>query len=106
MLRTPYRDGTTHIVLEPLELMSRLAALSRDFDRVYAEGGPSSVPPGPIKDASILSANDCSWPNSAIGQRPLPQRVSHTIRLERQEGLLRDRDVSPLRVPGGIHAAP
>ena len=26
-LKTPYRDGTTHIVLEPLELMARLAAL-------------------------------------------------------------------------------
>lgn len=24
---TPYRDGTTHIVLEPLDLMARLAAL-------------------------------------------------------------------------------
>ena len=26
-LKTPYRDGTTHIVLEPLDLMGRLAAL-------------------------------------------------------------------------------
>ncbi len=26
-LKTPYRDGTTHVVLEPLELMARLAAL-------------------------------------------------------------------------------
>jgi hypothetical protein len=26
-LETPYRDGTTHLVLEPLELMARLAAL-------------------------------------------------------------------------------
>jgi len=26
-LKTPYRDGTTHIVLEPLDLMARLAAL-------------------------------------------------------------------------------
>jgi Putative transposase len=26
-LKTPYRDGTTHIVLEPLNLMARLAAL-------------------------------------------------------------------------------
>ena len=26
-LKTPYRDGTTHTVLEPLELMARLAAL-------------------------------------------------------------------------------
>ena len=27
-LKTPYRDGTTHIVLEPLDLMARLAALA------------------------------------------------------------------------------
>jgi len=26
-LKTPYRDGTTHIVLEPLDLMARLAPL-------------------------------------------------------------------------------
>jgi hypothetical protein len=26
-LKTSYRDGTTHIVLEPLDLMARLAAL-------------------------------------------------------------------------------
>jgi hypothetical protein len=26
-LKTPYRDGTTHIVLEPLDLMARLATL-------------------------------------------------------------------------------
>jgi hypothetical protein len=26
-LKTPYRDGTTHLVLEPLDLMARLAAL-------------------------------------------------------------------------------
>jgi hypothetical protein len=28
-LKTPYCDGTTHIVFEPLELMARLAALGR-----------------------------------------------------------------------------
>ena len=26
-LKTPYRDGITHIVLEPLDMMARLAAL-------------------------------------------------------------------------------
>ena len=26
-LKTPYRDGTTHLVLDPLDLMARLAAL-------------------------------------------------------------------------------
>jgi hypothetical protein len=28
-LKTPYRDGTTHIVMEPLDLMARLAAHGR-----------------------------------------------------------------------------
>ncbi|MBP9593510.1 MAG: transposase [Steroidobacteraceae bacterium] len=28
-LKTSYRDGTTHIVLEPLDFMARLAALVR-----------------------------------------------------------------------------
>jgi hypothetical protein len=26
-LKSPYRDGTTHVVMSPLELMQRLAAL-------------------------------------------------------------------------------
>jgi Putative transposase len=26
-LKSPYKDGTTHIVMEPLEFMERLAAL-------------------------------------------------------------------------------
>jgi hypothetical protein len=29
-LKTPYRDGTTHVVFEPLDFMARLAALERD----------------------------------------------------------------------------
>jgi len=27
-LKSPYKDGTTHIVMEPLDFMERLAALS------------------------------------------------------------------------------
>jgi hypothetical protein len=26
-LKTPYRDGTTHVIFEPLDFMARLAAL-------------------------------------------------------------------------------
>ena len=26
-LKTPYRDGTTHVIFEPLEFIARLAAL-------------------------------------------------------------------------------
>jgi hypothetical protein len=32
-LKSPYKDGTTHVVMEPLEFMERLAALCRA--RVY-----------------------------------------------------------------------
>ena len=28
-LKSPYKDGTTHVVMEPLEFMERLAALVR-----------------------------------------------------------------------------
>jgi hypothetical protein len=30
-LKTPYRDGTTHIVLEPLDFIARLAANAEPF---------------------------------------------------------------------------
>lgn len=46
LLKTAYRDGTTHIVLEPLDLMARLAALVPPprmhltrFDGVFAPHG-------------------------------------------------------------------
>ncbi len=37
-LKTPYRDGTTHIVMSPLEFMQRLPALWRNSEnhRRYA----------------------------------------------------------------------
>ena len=35
-LKTRYRDGTTHVVLEPLDLLARLAALKRDRARGLA----------------------------------------------------------------------
>ena len=45
-LKTPYRDGTTHIILEPLDFMARLAALVPKprvnltrFHGVFARGG-------------------------------------------------------------------
>ena len=46
-LKTPYRDGTTHIVLEPLDLMARLAALGtiarRDARRILVERHSAEV---------------------------------------------------------------
>ena len=47
-LKTPYRDGTTHIVLEPLDFIARLAALDcRDAGgRATQEQLPRSRPRG------------------------------------------------------------
>jgi hypothetical protein len=44
-LKTPYRDGTTHVVLEPLDLMARLAALVPPPRRGRG-AKPSPVEPG------------------------------------------------------------
>jgi hypothetical protein len=30
-LKHPFRDGTTHVLFEPLDFMARLAALSRSW---------------------------------------------------------------------------
>jgi len=43
-LKTPYRDGTTHIVLDPLDLMARLAALVRGPGGGGTSSGEASRP--------------------------------------------------------------
>ena len=49
-LKSPYRDGTTHVIFEPLDLIAQLAALVpkpwfnlTPFDRVFV---PNSWPRG------------------------------------------------------------
>jgi hypothetical protein len=46
-LKTPYRDGTTHVIFEPLDFIARLAALVPKprvnltrFHGVFVRGGP------------------------------------------------------------------
>ena len=48
-LKTPYRDGTTHLVLEPLDLMARLAALVTPARRGMGAAKPpvAHQPPTP-----------------------------------------------------------
>ena len=47
-LKTPWRDGTTHLVMSPLEFMQRLAARAIEerplVARAQAEAAPDSVP--------------------------------------------------------------
>jgi hypothetical protein len=44
-LKTPWRDGTTHLVMSPLQFMQRLAALVPD-PRAAGGGDPDSHGPG------------------------------------------------------------
>jgi len=71
-LETPYRDGTTHIVLEPLDLMARLAALvpppRMHLTRFHGVFAPHS------KLRAALSLRSGAWAPRASRQRTWPRR--------------------------------
>ena len=59
-LKTPYRDGTTHVIFEPLDFIARLAALVprprvnlTRFHGVFARGG---LPPNSRHRALVTKA--------------------------------------------------
>jgi hypothetical protein len=76
-LKTPYRDGTTHIVVSPLEFMQRLAALVPHprlhlirFHGVLAPNArlrPAIIPGVPVNP---------NTPSRTTPRRPLPRRLS------------------------------
>ncbi|MGH8526306.1 MAG: transposase, partial [Gammaproteobacteria bacterium] len=70
-LKTPYRDGTTHIVMSPLEFMQRLAALvPRPRLHLIASSARQAGPiPGPgFRFHGVLA------PNAYIASRDYPER--------------------------------
>ena len=78
-LKTPYRDGTTHVILEPEDFMARLAALvpkpRRHLTRyhgVFAPASPdrSRVVPG-TRLAAASPANKCGEASAAHRQRSM-----------------------------------
>ena len=82
-LKTPYRDGTTHVVIEPLDFMARLAALVPPprmhltrYHGVFAPhsklraavtpahrgmGAPQSLPAADVAKPSTLRHGAMSW---------------------------------------------
>ena len=71
-LKTPYRDGTTHVILEPLDFMARLAALVPrprvNLTRYHGVFAPNSPHRGLVTKAvgtvycSLLAAfGICNW---------------------------------------------
>ena len=88
-LKTPWRDGTTHIVMAPLEFMQRLAALvprpRLHLIRFHGVLAPNAklramvVPTGPDEDASV-SEHTATEPVCAHRQ---PARISWARLLKR-----------------------
>jgi len=72
-LKTPYRDGTTHVIFEPLDFMARLAALVPKpwvnltrFQGVFAPTSlnralvtPSNKVRAPTNHSSVITTNSC-----------------------------------------------
>jgi len=66
-LKTPYRDGTTHVIFEPLDFIARLAAL---------------VPPPRL---NLTRFHGVFAPNSPYRTRITPGRRGRSIRLAKEE---------------------
>jgi hypothetical protein len=80
-LKTPYRDGTTHIVLEPLELMARLAALVPSprmhltrYHGVFAPHSKLRAAVTPAYRGAGLARQGLSAAGSGSPWHPLPGR--------------------------------
>ena len=96
-LKTPWRDGTTHLVMSPLEFMQRLAALVPRprlhlirFHGVLAPNAklrPLVVPRGPPAQAQAANeaaaAAECEVEGEAEPVQARPHRISWARLLER-----------------------
>ncbi|MBK6451338.1 MAG: transposase [Steroidobacteraceae bacterium] len=75
-LKTPYRDGTTHIVLEPLDLMARLAVLVPP-PRMHLTRYHGVFAPNSRLRAAVTPAQRCS---GAAKQPPADPAKPATLR--------------------------
>jgi Putative transposase len=86
-LKTPYRDGTTHIVMSPLEFMQRLAALvprpRLHLIRFHGVLAPHAKLRPQITPDAPLNANNASKGHSDAPQPSAPNRLSWAQLLKR-----------------------
>jgi len=69
-LKTPWRDGTTHLVMSPLEFMQRLAALVRCLRRP-AVGCSPDVSRDRLLRGALLGAVDIADGSAALSDEGL-----------------------------------
>ena len=86
-LKTPYRDGTTHIVMSPLEFMQRLAALiprpRLNLIRFYGVLAPNAKLRAEIIPGSKKNKSNASDTNDDVPQSTTSVRISWARLLKR-----------------------
>ena len=100
-LKTPYRDGTTHVIFEPLDFIARLAALVPrprvNLTRFHGVFAPNSKHRGLVTPARRGKGNQARVPDEP--PTPAERRASMTWaqRLKRVFGI----DIEPCPACGG-----
>jgi hypothetical protein len=91
-LKTPYRDGTTHVIFEPEDFIARLAALVPKprahltrYHGVFAPASPdrARVVPG-TRAAGANQSNECGEPSASDRQRAMTwaQRLKRVFAID------------------------
>ncbi|MBP6365874.1 MAG: transposase [Nitrosomonas sp.] len=78
-LKTPYRDGTTHIIMSPLEFMQRLAALvprpRLNLIRFHGVLAPNTKLRAEIISGSKKNKSNASDTNDDVPPSPASVRI-------------------------------
>jgi hypothetical protein len=90
-LKTPYRDGTTHIVMSPLEFMQRLAALvprpRLNLIRFHGVLAPNAKLRSEIIPGNKKNKSNVSDTNDDVPPSPASVRISWARLLKRVFGI-------------------
>ncbi len=90
-LKTPYRDGTTHVIFEPEDFIARLAALVPKprahltrYHSVFAPASPNRARVVPSTRATANKAKPCGEPSVTDRQRSLTwaQRLKRVFAID------------------------
>ena len=81
-LKTPYRDGTTHVIFEPLDFIARLAALVPkprvNLTRFHGVFAPNSKHRAQVTPAKRGKGNKAKTPDEAQDKTPAEHRAAMT----------------------------
>ena len=100
-LKTPYRDGTTHVIFEPLDFIAKLAALVPkprvNLTRYHGLFAPNSRHRARVTPAKRGKGNSPPTPNDLTEQPPRKRRAS----MRWAQRLKRVFDIETCRACGG-----